>query len=194
MDHIQAIELGLGAKAPYNEIARKIFLTYPTAAFLGEEERQYEVFNEISSFLGVSISSIHVCGSAKIGKSVHKKTDFEKGKSDLDVAIVDAGLFTRYLNIGLAETNSYSDRAKFPRRNGASTFDEYSSYLARGIFRPDLMPICAQRANWRDFFSLLSDRHLCLFGSISAAVYVSELCFEYKQRSVIRNYASTRTL
>ncbi|MBS0442066.1 MAG: hypothetical protein JSR38_08950 [Proteobacteria bacterium] len=38
MDHLDAIDAGLAAKRPYNEIARKVFLTYPTRAFVGDED------------------------------------------------------------------------------------------------------------------------------------------------------------
>ena len=50
MNHIESIEAGLAAKKPYNEIVRKIYLAYPTKAFIGDEERQYIIMNEISCF------------------------------------------------------------------------------------------------------------------------------------------------
>lgn len=67
--------------------------------------------------------------------------------------------------------------------------DEYLMYLARGIFRPDLMPKGPQRAEWKNFFGHISARHSALFKSISAAVYISQSCFENKQRSVIKTRA-----
>ena len=97
MDHLEAIDAGLTAKQPYNEIARKVFLTYPTKAFVGNEERQYEILNSVAEYFRVPITSIQVAGSAKLGQSVHKKTAFIPGQSDLDLAIIDSHLFAWYL-------------------------------------------------------------------------------------------------
>ena len=190
MQHLEAIDAGLAASRSYNEIARKVFLTYPTSAFIGHEERQYEILNDVASYFRVPITCIHVAGSAKIGHSIHKKTAFVPGQSDLDLAVIDAPLFTCYLEIGLRLSKGYSDGTAFPSRDIGSTQDEYLRYLARGIFRPDLMPIGEERADWNNFFGQLSARHTTLFKSVSAAIYLSQSCFESKQRSAIRAHAN----
>jgi hypothetical protein len=194
MNHIQAIEAGIKAGVPFTEIARKIYITYPTLAFVGAEEQQYEVLNEISQFFGVPISCIQVAGSAKTGRSFHKQQDFVPGISDLDVAIVDASLFVRYMELVFIKAKGYSDKTGFPVRKGLSTYEEYFRYIARGIFRPDLMTVGPERAQWRDFFSKLSDKHTTLFGSISAAIYLSQSFFEYKQRTAIKSYVEYRPI
>jgi hypothetical protein len=51
------------------------------------------------------------------------------------------------------------------------------------------MPTGQERADWDNFFGQLSYRHSTLFKSISSAVYLSQSCFESKQRSVIKAHA-----
>jgi hypothetical protein len=188
MDHIESIELGIKENKSYNEIARKVYLAYPTKALINDEERQYEIFNDISCHFSIPIMSIQVVGSAKVGKSFHKNRDFIPGESDLDVAIIDSGLFARYMELVFKISKGYSDRVCFPVKDDRSTFDEYLSYLSKGIFRPDLMPTCRERAEWNQFFGRLSAKHSELFKSINAGIYMSQVFFERKQRATIQNY------
>ncbi|MDO9066833.1 MAG: hypothetical protein Q7W05_00025 [Deltaproteobacteria bacterium] len=194
MDHLEAIDVGLAAKKPHNEIARKVFLTYPTKLFVGDEERQFEILNEVSEYFRVPITCIHAAGSAKLGHSIHKNTAFTPGRSDLDLAVLDSGLFTRYLELGLKLSKGYSNGASFPMRSGGSTQVEYLRYLSRGIFRPDLMPTGLEKADWSNFFGKLSAKHATVFKSISGAIYLSQGCFESKQRSAIKARAAKETI
>jgi hypothetical protein len=190
MNHIEAIDAGLTARKSHNEIARKVFLTYPTKVFIGDEERQFEILNEVSIYLRVPITCVHVAGSAKFGQSFHKNTLFNPGMSDLDLAIIDSQLFSALVEIGLNLSKGYSDGSIFPVRQGISTQEEYLRNLTRGIFRPDLMPIGEDRADWANFFGKLSDKHTDIFKSINGAVYLSQGCFECKQRSAIKARAN----
>ncbi|NOT59905.1 MAG: hypothetical protein HOP19_06730 [Acidobacteria bacterium] len=194
MNHLQAIDQGAKVGVPYHEIARKVFLTYPTQVFVGAEEQQYEILNEISEFFSIPIMCIHVVGSAKTGKSFHKSQDFIPGSSDLDVGIIDSSLFIKHMELVFTQSKGYFDRTSFPMRNGVSSFQDYISYLSRGIFRPDLMPVGPERARWNDFFGRLSGKHNKLFRSISAAIYLSQNFFEQKQRSAIKNYLQNRPI
>lgn len=188
MNYLEAIKAGGEAKAPYHEIARKVFLTYPTHAFIGDEERQYNIYNEISCFFDIPISSVHVAGSAKIGRSIHKGRDFVPGTSDLDIAIIDARLFTRYMELVCNVTRNYTNLTKFPHSKHSSTSEAYLRYLSKGIFRPDLMVVGEERAKINNFFGGLSSKYSELFSSINVAIYLSESFFENKQRSVIKNF------
>jgi hypothetical protein len=194
MNHIESIDTGLAAKKSYNEIVRKVYLAYPTKAFVGDEERQYLIMNEISSFFEIPIMSIQIAGSAKTGRSFHKQRDFKPGDSDLDVAIIDPSLFQKYMEIVFKDTKGYTDRTGFQIRDGKSTTDEYIAYLTKGIFRADLMPSGSARNGWSKFFGLLSARHGDLFKSINAGIYMSQLFFENKQRSAIKNYIENKAV
>lgn len=188
MNHIEAIEAGFSDNISLNEIARKIYLSYPTKAFIGNEESEFQILNEISRFFDIPITSVQIAGSAKTGRSFYQQTDFIAGISDLDVAIIEPRLFLKYSEIVFRESKGYSNQSIFPLKNGKRLYSEYGRYLMRGIFRPDLMPTGPERAKIRDFFGKLSVRHSMLFCNINAAIYQSEFFFECKQRSAIKNY------
>ncbi|MFZ3004509.1 MAG: hypothetical protein WA071_29625 [Undibacterium umbellatum] len=194
MNHIEAIDAGLAANISRNELIRKIYLIYPTKAFVGEEEAQFRIFNKISVNFEVPIMNVQAAGSAKTGHSFHKQKLFTKGVSDLDVAIIDTRLFVIYMEMVLKETRGYSDRSGFPIKNNTSTFDEYIAYLSKGIFRPDLMPTCSLRSKYKDFFDLLSQENKGMFKSISAVIYMSQHCFESKQRSILKIYEINKAI
>lgn len=194
MNHLEAIEAGIRGNVSHSEIARKIYLTYPTKAFVGAEEQQYLIVNEIALFFDVPITAIQVAGSAKTGRSFYRRQDFIPGTSDLDVAIVDTRLFVKYSEIVFTRSKGYSDQVLFPIRNGASTYQEYVQYLSKGIFRPDLMVTGPERASWNNFFGQLSSKHQNLFGTITACIYMSELFFESKQRSSIKRFLEDRAI
>jgi len=194
MDYIKSIEIGLKEKKPYNEIVRKIYLSHPTMALIGDEERQYNILNEISTHFSIPIIAVQVAGSAKTGKSFHKRSDFTPGESDLDIAIIHSGLFQKHMEMVFTVTKGCSDRTGFPLKNGTSTADDYISYISRGIFRPDLIPSCPARIEWNKFFGQLSKKHGDLFKSINAGIYLSQVFFENKQRSAIKNYLSNKAV
>lgn len=192
--HLESIQKGIDEKRPHNEIIRKVYLTYPTMALMGDEERQFIILNEISEHFKIPINNIQVAGSAKTGMSFHKNQTFIPAISDLDIAIIDQDLFRFYTEHIFKITNGYNDRTKFPIRDSRSTFNEYTFYLSKGIFRPDLMPSCKKRANWFEFFGKLSTRHKDLFKSINAGIYISQVFFEHKQCSIINDYLSNKAV
>ncbi len=194
MDYLEAIRIGKRQRTPYHEIARKLYLSYPTHAFAGAEEQQYSIFNSISIFFKVPFTAIQVAGSAKTGHSFHKGTAFKAGVSDLDVAVIDSGLFLRYMEQVYSDTRGYSDLTNFPNSKGCSLFESYKDYIAKGIFRPDLMPAGNSRAEVNNFFGTLSAKNGALFSSINVAFYFSHSFFEKKQRSAIKIFLEGEVL
>lgn len=192
MEDVSSIEIGLNGGLSHAEIARKIYLSYPTNIFVGNEETQYEIFNSISNFFSIPFSSIQVVGSAKTGFSFYQNRRFIQGESDLDIAIIDTDLFVKYVDAVFVDTKGFSSLTKFPFRNNRSTFNEYKSYLCKGIFRPDLMPSGELRAEWNSFFGKLSSKHLDLFKSINAGIYLSQNFFEHKQKQSIKDYIKNK--
>lgn len=192
--HLESIQKGIDENRPHNEIIRKVYLTYPTMALIGDEERQFKILNEISEYFNIPINNIQVAGSAKTGMSFHKNKAFTPTISDLDIAIINTDLFRFYTEYIFKMTNGYNDRTAFPFRNGRSTFTEYTTYLSKGIFRPDLMPSCIKRANWFEFFGRLSTEHKDLFKNINAGIYISQIFFEHKQCSIINDYISNNAV
>lgn len=190
---MEAIELGLSASESHVEIARKLYLTYPTNVFVGNEEMQFDIFNKISQFFNIPITSVQVVGSAKTGHSFYKNQSFVKGISDLDIAIVDANLFVQYVDKVFQLTKGFSDRTGFHRfPDGSSSFQSYKEYLSKGIFRPDLMPSGILKAEWRSFFGRLSGKYSDTFKSINAGIYLSQTFFEQKQKQSIKDYINSK--
>lgn len=122
MTHLESIDEGLKANRPYNEIVRKIYLTYPTNSLVGIEERQFQILNEISEYFNVPIINIQVVGSSKIGYNFHKRTTFNSLTSDLDIAIIDGNLFQHYTEWVFKITDGFADRSGFPLYDGKSTY------------------------------------------------------------------------
>lgn len=193
MNYLHSIQIGLDARKKHIEIARKIFLSHPTYAFVGHEETQFEILNEISEHFKISISNIQVVGSSKIGESLHKKTRFANKISDLDIAIIDANLFIYHTEHVFSSTKGFSDLTGFSlNRRGISNHTEYKDYVVKGIFRPDLMPSGPERAEWSSFFGKLSSKYSAMFKSINAGIYLSQRFFEVKQSSVIKTYINSK--
>jgi hypothetical protein len=161
----------------------------PTNGFAGWEEESFALFQEIARFFQVSVRSIHVCGSAKLGFSPTKMTAFASGISDLDIAVVDAGCYQRYIEAILSQTKNHRDRTLFPRdEKGNSSFESYKVYAARGMLRPDLMPRIPERAAWLSFFNTTTKAFRSRFKSVSAAVYLSDAVFAMKQTDALQSY------
>jgi len=61
---------------------------------------------------------------------------FEAGKSDLDVAVVDAALFERMLRAASEATNNFRNNTGFKRRNGQSDEKSFLTYAGKlGMIR-----------------------------------------------------------
>ena len=188
----KGIENGLKKGLRNEVIARKIYLSFPTHVFIGQEEIEFEIKSSICSQFKLPISSIQFAGSAKPGFSYFKNRKFVPGESDLDVAIIDQGMFIKYNEIVLRETKGFKDFSSFERNeNGSSNYNSYQQYITKGIFRPDLMPKCTAKNEWFIFFNKLSGKYFELFKDINAGIYLSEKFFEFKQADNINNYTAS---
>jgi hypothetical protein len=177
----KGIELGHRSEV----ISRKIYITYPTFAFEGDYDLEFDLLNSVSTEFKIPISSIQIAGSSKTGYSYVKSKEFVKGTSDLDVAIVDPWLFQKYCEIVMRETAGFKDLSKFERTSELNKYDIYSSSLSKGFFRPDCMPVCEAKKKWFNFFNKLSQKYLSYFENINAGIYFSQVFFEYKQATNI---------
>lgn len=185
MNHIEAIDKGIKDNISYSKIIRKVYLCYPHYALIDKEDVQFEIFDSISKFFLIPYTAVQLAGSAKTGYSFHKKTAFKPKESDLDIAIIDPILFQRYVELVFEKTKGYTDRTHF---RDSSEADTYIQYITKGIFRIDLMPSCPERARIDGFFNDITRKNQYLFKSINAGIYMSQVFFEAKQRSAIKNY------
>jgi hypothetical protein len=172
-----SIQKRLARSAEYSSIAREIYLSYPTFSFADHPEKEFIIRDEISRFCHVDFFSIHFGGSAKTGESYHKENFFEFGRSDLDAAIINSGLFLRYLETTLEVTDNFTDLTGF---SDATDAEKIKKYISNGIFVPEFMPNCQERTEWISFFNNLSDGNLDLFDNINGWIYSTQRIFELK--------------
>jgi hypothetical protein len=177
----RGIKKGIEQGLKNEVISRKIYLVYPTYAFLGDYDFEFELLSSISNEFKVPITSIQVVGSSKTGYSYFKNTPHKIGESDLDIAIIDPILFQKYCEIVMRETNGFQDLTKFNRSEESNDFFSYKEYLSKGIFRPDFMPACDAKRKWFNYFNKLSLNYNSIFSDINAGIYFSQVFFEYKQ-------------
>jgi len=192
MIHNDGIKAGIAQKLDYNSIARKIYLAYPTFAFIDLYELEFEILDAICAKFNLPINSIQVAGSSKTGYSYHQNRAYKKGESDLDIAIIDQQLFLYYCESVFEITKGFSNLSGFGRTYEKSNHELYGTYILRGIFRPDLMPKSKLRTDWFDFFADLSKRYTSLFSSINAGIYLSEYYFETKQSENIELFLNPK--
>ncbi|HEK20713.1 MULTISPECIES: hypothetical protein [unclassified Mucilaginibacter] len=188
MLHTDGIKSGLAKKDPHNFIARKIFLSYQTEVFKSDPDAEFYIKNNISLKFQIPFSSIEVAGSSKTGFSFFKDKKFEKGQSDLDIAIISLPLFNKFVETTHSLTKGYSDLTKFPIFKGQNTVDQFRRGLANGFVNPFFMVDSIFKSNWIDFFNTLSNSYFDMFKNINGGVYASEYFFEYKQEECIRKY------
>lgn len=172
-----SIHKRLARSAEYRTIAREIYLSYPTFSFVDQPEKEFIIRDEISRFCNVEFFSIHFGGSAKTGESYHKENFFEFGRSDLDAAVINPGLFLSYLEVTLEVTDNFSDLTGFSDITHADTIRKY---ITNGIIVPEYMPTCPQRTEWLSFFNNLSRGNLDLFDNINGWIYSTQKTFEMK--------------
>lgn len=186
---------GISQKLSDNEIARKIFLSYPTDVFKDKLDMEFDIRNRISERFDIPITSIQVSGSAKTGYSYHKEKNFELGISDLDVSIINEKLFLQYMRIAYRTTKGYCDLSKFSSSKGLSGGEiqkSFIQYIGKGLLRPDLLPNCREKEEWFKFFNELSQDYFKIFKNINAGIYCTEFFYEHKQADVIRKFKEER--
>jgi hypothetical protein len=175
-------------------IARRIYFLSPTAAFEKEPDRELQVYLKVSEFFDIPFNAIQIVGSAKTGISLLKNTPFTAEDSDIDIAVVDQSLFMHYVERAFTISEGYRRFDLFPKNkdDGKPTTSYFKECLAKGIFRPDLMPYCPDRAEWMNFFSKLSSNHREFCSGMSAALYASSVFFEWKQKIAVDKFIAAR--
>jgi len=185
MKYHDALKNGIAQRRPPAELARKLFLSYPTSVFVDNEELQFEILNDVSNHFKIPYMNVQVVGSAKAGFSYFNNYDFKPGKSDLDLAIIDINLFTQYSEIAYSVTQKYNNLTRF---SSVDTYRSFVKYLAKGIFRPDMMPKSFEKTAWFNYFNKLSTNYYKLFRDINAGIYANQFFFERRQESVVADY------
>lgn len=193
VNHKKLIEDGAISHLPTRQIARQLYFLSPSFAFVGNYELQLQLYERICEFLRLPLSAIRLVGSGHTGFSLVKNTPFDKEKSDLDIAIVDSGLYLELFEHAFDITEGWTDMTKFsgaPVQQQRDTKEKFLKYLRKGIVRPDLMPASPRKADWENFFGKLGDDYSNFCNGISAGVYARESFMAAKQESAIKTYLS----
>lgn len=187
MNYRDVFQKDLFDASDLSSLVTKYFFLHPTCSFEGRYDEALQIVTMISSRLKIPVNNIYFSGSAKLGFSLHKNTDFRQGISDLDVAIIDPNLFALWLQEAILKSNSYTNANAFPPqlrslgKTGKTAAEMFQSYASKGIIHPGLMPQCELKQNWVGFFEDLSMKNRSLFKNISGFIYLSENCFRQKQ-------------
>jgi hypothetical protein len=173
-------------------IARKVYFLFPTHAFTADPDRQFDLYQAIANFFDVPMYSIQIVGSGKTGVSLIHGNSYDPGSSDLDVAVIDQLLFTKYAELSFVVSEGFRRKDLFPTLKGKSTIDDFRSYLTKGVFRPDLMPNCEKRVEWRAFFDSLTKEYQDVCAKVSAGIYATSTYFEWKQKMAIERFLADK--
>lgn len=175
------------------EMARKLYMSYPTCVLADDPETEYSIRNRYAQLYQVPLAAIHIIGSAKTGFSLIKNKKFELGISDLDIAVVDIDLFKKFWEEAFELSKGFqANRFQDPLLDGEVVIGggqkRFLEYLQKGIIAPDFLPAGSLRARLTNDSARVSKDYKHIFGKISAFFYASELFFQDKQQFAIQNH------
>ncbi len=172
-------------KSTSEDISSRIFSIYPAFIFrkLNNYDIEFEIKNRVAKKFNTPITNILICGSAQIGESIYKNSIFSSQSSDLDLAIIDAGLYIELSEIVRRTTNNFSDFTKFNR--DLMHYEAFTTNYYKGYAHIFTLPACDFKTEISKFFNLLSQDYKNEFKYISATIYASLKSFESKQLDLI---------
>ena len=141
-------------------VLRKIVFHGTPAVFNGNEDEFYEFRQLIAEKFGVGFQEVFIVGSAKLGFSYIKETEFTYD-SDIDVVIVNRDLFEYYSKLICDYQYNLDQFKKIPSKKELSDYNRFLQYLIKGWMRPDLLPYSFQtgaiKTEWFEFFDSISN-------------------------------------
>ena len=198
MDILQFIRNG---NKDTNILCEQLFFLHGTYSFQKKLNQSHSIISLVSKKFNLPFTHIKVTGSAHLGISLHKNTPFQERNSDLDLAIIDANLYSVILEAIIKETKRYNKKEKFRTetiiKNHESVeinhYTMYMKWVSEGVIHPKYFPIGEYKREWDSFFSELSRQNRSFFKNISACVYLSEEAFKRKQLSSINSILKAPT-
>jgi hypothetical protein len=141
-------------------ILRKIVFHGTPAVFNGNEEEFFEFRQLIAERFKVGFQEVFIVGSAKLGFSYVKETQFSYD-SDVDVVIVNKDLFEYYFQLMCDYQYNLDQFKKIPSKRELADYNKFLQYLVKGWMRPDLLPYSFQdgkiKTEWFEFFESISN-------------------------------------
>lgn len=192
MDYRKALDAAKNNSVCAETMARKVFLSFPTHAFVADQELEFELMDKVARFFKVPFAGVQIVGSAKTGFSLIKDTEFDSTQSDLDIALVDRELFAKYWEVAFKRSSGFQvgtfQLVGEDQRNANERRKRFLQLLQKGIISPDFFPQCVERGELEAHFLTLSQGYRSYFTKISAFIYASETFFEAKQVDAINHY------
>ena len=141
------------------DLCRRHVLHGTPHAFAQHEDDYYLFRKRIARQFGISFHEVYITGSGKLGFSIWENKPFDLD-SDIDVAIVSAGLYDRLM----VAINNYQMALREARRSVTyrelNMYHLFLEYTAIGWFRPDKLPVSftvgTLKQDWFDFFESIS--------------------------------------
>lgn len=169
--------------------AQRIYLDQPSHAMEGKHATEFEIKRELAEYFDIPFRHVAFTGSAHLGFSPSKGTEFSPGSSDLDVACIDAELFQRYWQVLNESTKAFNDLSGFSIHKNpleaAGTLKEM--IVKRGALYHFLLPKCRRSDLDATFLDGITLSHNHLFSKISVVIYMNEYAFCWKQNSSLQH-------
>lgn len=142
------------------DFCRKRILHGTPFVFNDRIEDFYEFRKRIANEFSVSFHEVYITGSAQLGFSPRKGTEFSYD-SDVDVSIVSTKLFEKIMG----SVYKYQMELRLNRRaiteRELKMYHDFLEYIAIGWMRPDKLPLSFQmselKKDWFDFFKSISN-------------------------------------
>lgn len=178
----------------YSSLVRKYLFHGLPAVFENRENDYYDFRAEIADRWKVRFHEVLILGSAKLGYSYYKKTQFSI-ESDIDVSIVSPILFEEFVE-AISETQYKIDKGQVRlTQYEKARYDKFLKYLVKGWMRPDLLPSnmggIINRDNWFDYFRSISYGKSQVGNyKISAGLFKN---FDYMEKYYVESLKASRS-
>lgn len=141
-------------------VLRKLVFHGTPAVFNADEDEYFEFRQLIAEKFEIGYQEVFIVGSAKLGFSYVKETEFSYD-SDIDVVLVNRALFERYFKLICDYQYNLDQFRKIPSKRELNDYNRFLQYLVKGWMRPDLLPYSFQtgkiKAEWFEFFESISN-------------------------------------
>ena len=150
--------------------------------FGGDEGRYFEFRKRVADKFGIDYQQVFVVGSAKLGFSYVKNSEFSL-ESDVDLVIVNGDLFDQY-HQSISDYQYQLDKYLQTITVGESKqYNRFLKYFVKGWMRPDLLPSSFEvevlRNQWFEFFRSISNGRSEVGNyKVSAGLFKSMVFFE----------------
>lgn len=163
-----------------DEVIDKYLLFGTPYIFRNNESLYYQLLKDIEKYFGVGRENVFVVGSSKLGFSISPiKRYKEWGEdSDIDIAIIDYGVFLNYWK----ETYTYNPDCDARTIKENERFAMFLSYLSKGWLRPDMFP----KKMGDELFSFLRELHGLYNYKVRVGFYADRFFFnEYNKDNLM---------